>query len=242
MTRIAILTDIHGNLPALEAVIADAEAQGCTRFVNLGDSLSGPLWPAETANLLIDLDWPTIAGNHERQLLTIDRARMGASDAFASDALNDRHLQWLASLAPTLELSPDVLLCHGTPADDVEHFLHTVDGGTAREASEAETLERAGDRSEALILCGHTHLPRIVTLEDGRTIANPGSVGLQAYDDDHPVAYRVEVGDPCARYAIVDGMAVTLLAIDYDHEAAARRAEMNGSYDWAIALRTGRMA
>jgi len=242
MTRIAILTDIHGNLPALEAVIADAEAQGCTGFVNLGDSLSGPLWPAETANLLIDLDWPTIAGNHERQLLTIDRARMGASDAFARDALNDRHLQWLASLAPTLELSPDVLLCHGTPADDVEHFLHTVDGGTAREASEAETLERAGDRSEALILCGHTHLPRIVTLEDGRTIANPGSVGLQAYDDDHPVAYRVEVGDPCARYAIVDGMAVTLLAIDYDHEAAARRAEMNGSYDWAIALRTGRMA
>ena len=242
MTRLAVLTDIHGNLAALEAVIADAEAQGCTGFVNLGDSLSGPLWPAETADLLIERVWPTIAGNHERQLLTIDRARMGASDAFASDALNDRHLQWLASLAPTLELSPDVLLCHGTPADDVEHFLHTVDGGTAREASEAETLERAGDRSEALILCGHTHLPRIVTLEDGRTIANPGSVGLQAYDDDHPVAYRVEVGDPCARYAIVDGMAVTLLAIDYDHEAAARRAEMNGSYDWAIALRTGRMA
>jgi len=242
MTRLAVLTDIHGNLAALEAVIADAEAQGCTGFVNLGDSLSGPLWPAETADLLIERVWPTIAGNHERQLLTIDRARMGASDAFASDALNDRHLQWLASLAPTLELSPDVLLCHGTPGDDVEHFLHTVDGGTAREASEAETLERAGDRSEALILCGHTHLPRIVTLEDGRTIANPGSVGLQAYDDDHPVAYRVEVGDPCARYAIVDGMAVTLRAIDYDHEAAARRAEMNGSYDWAIALRTGRMA
>ena len=46
MTRIAVLTDIHGNLPALEAVIADAEAQGCAGFVNLGDSLSGPLWPA----------------------------------------------------------------------------------------------------------------------------------------------------------------------------------------------------
>jgi predicted phosphodiesterase len=242
MTRIAILTDIHGNLPALEAVIADAEAQGCTEFVNLGDSLSGPLWPAETADLLIDLDWPTIAGNHERQLLTVNRARMGASDAFARDVLSDRHLQWLASLPPTLHLSPDVLLCHGTPADDLEHFLHTVDGGSAREASEAETLERAGDRSEALILCGHTHLPRIVTLEDGRTIANPGSVGLQAYDDDHPISYRVEVGDPSARYAIVDGTAVTLCAIDYDHEAAARRGEMNGRDDWAIALRFGRMA
>jgi len=242
MTRLAVLTDIHGNLAALEAVIADAEAQGCIAFVNLGDSLSGPLWPAETADLLIERAWPTIAGNHERQLLTIDRARMGASDAFASDALNDRHFQWLASLPPTLELSPEVLLCHGTPADDLEHFLHTVDGGTVREATEAETLERAGDCSEALILCGHTHLPRIVTLEDGRTIANPGSVGLQAYDDNHPVDYRVEVGDPCARYAIVDGMALTLRAIDYDHIAAARRAEANGSAGWAVALRTGRMA
>jgi predicted phosphodiesterase len=242
MTLIAILTDIHGNLPALEAVIADAEAQGCTGFVNLGDSLSGPLWPAETADLLIDLDWPTIAGNHERQLLTIPRERMGVSDAFARDALSDRHLQWLAGLPPTLHLSPDVLLCHGTPADDLEHFLYTVDEGAAREATGAEMLERAGDRSEALILCGHTHLPRIVTLEDGRTIANPGSVGLQAYDDDHPVPYRVEVGDPRARYAIVDGTGVTLRAIDYDHAAAARRADANGSAGWAVALRSGRMA
>jgi predicted phosphodiesterase len=242
MSRIAILTDIHGNLPALEAVIADAEAQGCTRFANLGDSLSGPLWPAETADLLIARDWPTIAGNHERQLLTFDRARMGASDAFARDGLNDGHLQWLASLPPTLDLSREVLLCHGTPTDDLEHFLHTVDGGTAREARDSEIRDRAGDRLAAMILCGHTHLPRIVALEDGRVIANPGSVGLQAYDDDHPSPYRVENGDPLARYAILDGTDVTLRAIAYDHETAARRADSNGSAAWANALRTGRMA
>jgi predicted phosphodiesterase len=242
MTRLAVLTDIHGNLPALEAVIADAEAQGCTQFANLGDSLSGPLWPAETADLLIARDWPTIAGNHERQLLTFDRARMGVSDAFARQALNDGHLQWLASLPPTLDLSPEVLLCHGTPTDDLEHFLHTVENGVTREASDAEIRDRAGDRGEALILCGHTHLPRVLTLADGRTIANPGSVGLQAYDDDHPSPYRVENGDPCGRYAIVDGPAVTLRAIDYDREAAARRADMNGRPDWTVALRTGRMA
>ena len=66
MTRYAILSDIHGNLPALEAVVADAEAQGCDIFVNLGDTLSGPLWPRETAEYLMARDWPTIAGNHER--------------------------------------------------------------------------------------------------------------------------------------------------------------------------------
>ncbi|WP_296611354.1 metallophosphoesterase family protein [Sphingomonas sp.] len=242
MSRIAVLTDIHGNLPALEAVIADAQAQGCGAFVNLGDSLSGPLWPAETADRLIALDWPTIAGNHERQLLTIDRARMGASDAFARDTLSDRHLQWLAALPPTLHLSPDMLLCHGTPTNDLEHFLYTVEGGRAREATDAELRERAGDRNGSLILCGHTHLPRVARLADGRTIANPGSVGLQAYDDDHPMPYRVEMGDPLARYAIVEGTEVTLRSIGYDHEAAARRADANGSAGWAVALRTGRMA
>ena len=242
MTRIAVLTDIHGNLPALEAVIADAEAQGCTRFANLGDSLSGPLWPAETADLLIARDWPTIAGNHERQLLTVDRARMNASDGFARDALEDRHLSWLASLPPTLDWSPDILLCHGTPTDDLEHFLHTVEHGGVRDASDAELLDRAGDHHQAIILCGHTHVPRVVTLADGRVVANPGSVGLQAYDDDHPEPYRVENGDSRARYAIVDGKEVTLRAVDYDHELAARRADANGRPDWAIALRTGRMA
>lgn len=242
MTRLAVLTDIHGNLPALEAVIADAEAQGCTRFANLGDSLSGPLWPAETADLLIARDWPTIAGNHERQLLTVDRARMNASDAFARDALEDRHLSWLASLPPTLDWSPDILLCHGTPTDDLEHFLHTVEHGGVRDASDIELLDRAGEHHQAVILCGHTHVPRVMTLADGRTVANPGSVGLQAYDDDHPEPYRVENGDPFARYAIVDGTEVTLRAVDYDHELAARRADANGRPDWAIGLRTGRMA
>lgn len=241
MTGVAILSDIHGNLPALEAVIADAEAQGCTHFANLGDSLSGPLWPVETANLLMARDWPTIAGNHERQLLTLDRARMNASDAFTRDRLEERHLAWLAALPPTLTLSPEMLLCHGTPTDDLRHFLHTVENGGVRDATAAEIEERAGDSHAKLILCGHTHVPRVAALADGRVIANPGSVGLQAYDDDHPEPYRVEVGDPLARYAVIEDGRVELRAIGYDHEAAARQAAHNGRPDWASALRTGYM-
>ncbi len=242
MERVAILTDIHGNLPALEAVIADAEAQGCTIFANLGDSLSGPLWPVETADLLMARGWATIAGNHERQLLTLDRARMGASDAFTRDRLAERHLAWLADLPPTLSLGSDVLLCHGTPASDLEHFLHTVERGGVREASDAEIHDRAGDRPETLILCGHTHLPRLVTLPDGRIVANPGSVGLQAYDDDHSEPYRVESGDPGACYAIIDGTDVSFRCVAYDHESAARRAQQNAQPGWASGLRSGRMS
>ena len=68
--RIAIVTDIHGNLPALEAVAADIKRQGADLIVNLGDSLSGPLLPLETAQYLMSAGWLSLAGNHERQVLT----------------------------------------------------------------------------------------------------------------------------------------------------------------------------
>ena len=67
--RIAFVTDIHGNLAALEAVVADCTRRAVSRVVNLGDSLSGPLLPAETADDLMSRDWFHLAGNHERQIL-----------------------------------------------------------------------------------------------------------------------------------------------------------------------------
>ena len=133
MSRTAVLSDIHGNLPALEAVVADAEARGCTGFLNLGDTLSGPLWPAETADFLIARDWPTIAGNHERQLLHLAPERMNASDAFTRPLLSEAQLAWLAALPATLALD-GVYLCHGTPASDVENFLETVEPSGLRRA------------------------------------------------------------------------------------------------------------
>ena len=74
--KLAAISDIHGNLPALDAVLADIAAQGAEQIVNLGDILSGPLWAAATADRLIALNLPTIAGNHERQLLTQARERV----------------------------------------------------------------------------------------------------------------------------------------------------------------------
>ena len=83
----AIVSDIHGNLPALQAVLADARECGATALLNLGDICSGPLWPKETLALLMPLELLTIAGNHERQMLAPDRHRMGPSDRFAVERL-----------------------------------------------------------------------------------------------------------------------------------------------------------
>ena len=80
--RIAAISDIHGNLGALDAVLDDIARRGVDVTVNLGDIVSGHLQPRATAQRLMALDLPTIRGNHERQVLG-DPARMGASDAFA---------------------------------------------------------------------------------------------------------------------------------------------------------------
>jgi predicted phosphodiesterase len=239
MSRIAVLSDIHGNLPALEAVIADAAARGCTRFLNLGDILSGPLWPAETADFLMARNWPTIAGNHERQLLQLAPERMNASDAFTRPLLSDAQLRWMGELPATLALD-DLFLCHGTPTSDVENFLETIEPAGLRRATEAEVSARLGARSERLTLCGHSHIAGAQRLGDGRSVANPGSVGLQAFHEDQPWPYSVEAGDPDARYAVLDGAALTFHTVPYDHAAAAAKAEREGRGDWARGLSTGR--
>jgi predicted phosphodiesterase len=243
--RIAAISDIHGNLAALEAVLADIAKRGADVTVNLGDILSGPLQPAATADRLMVLDMPTVAGNHERQVLTHAPERMGESDRYACDHISALHRAWLRSLPSTLRLAPDVLLVHGTPLSDLVYWMETVDERGQRPATYAEVLERAGDASASLILCGHTHVPRSVMLDDGRLIVNPGSVGLQAYEDVHPHPHRAENGTPHARYAIVErrggAWQVEQIAVPYDWHAASAKAAAHGRPDWAHALATGRM-
>lgn len=238
---LAILSDIHGNLPALEAVVADAEAQGCSAFVNLGDALSGPLWPAETADYLMAKHWPTISGNHERQLVTQKSENMGASDAYALSRLSARHMAWASALPATLDLGDGVFLCHGTPGSDLDYLLEDVGPEGVRAATPAEIADRIGNYTYPLIFCGHSHIPRRVELGDGRAVANPGSVGLPAYSSDWPVDHVMETGTAQARYAILERGEIRLRAIDYDHAAAAVQADRNGRPDWAYPLRHGRM-
>ena len=267
-SRIAIVSDIHGNLPALEAVWAEIERAAPALVVNLGDIASGPLWPQETVRWLMAREaaepqrWRTIAGNHERQALAPDVACMGASDAYAARALGAPERAWLAALPATQRLADDVLLCHGTPASDLVYFMETVTPGFGvdgqrglRAASATELTTRAAEKpagetrsglAAALILCGHTHVPRAMAVPGGPLVVNPGSVGLQAYDDDHPFPHVVENGSPEARWALVErdrhgGWHVQLRITPYDWRPVAARAEANGRGDWADALATGFM-
>ncbi|MDE3196096.1 MAG: metallophosphoesterase family protein [Acidobacteriota bacterium] len=226
MTRFAAVADVHGNRWALEAAAEDIEREGIRDVLNLGDHLSGPLDVDGTAQLLMRLDWPGVSGNQDREL-----AEAGSP-----------HSAWLASFPLTREL-PGILMFHGTPAADNVYLPETVHPGGVSLATSAEIAARLGSVEPPLLLCGHTHIPRVVHC--GRhLIVNPGSVGLQAYADDAPLPHLMETGSPHARYAILEAdgadWRVDLRTIRYDWESAARFAARNQREDWAFRLRTGR--
>ncbi len=258
--KIAVISDIHGNLPALQAVLADIDREGVDIIINPGDTLGGPLASAATADLLMARRIPMIAGNHERQLLTLPPERLSRSDACTASEITPAHRAWLASAPPTRWLSDQVFVCHGTPSSDLHYWLETVtdDFGQhgsrgVRAASQAEIASRLGTGAHTracLIICGHTHVPRVAVVASpdtlqSITIVNPGSVGLPAYDDAHPFVHHIETGSPHARYAMVRqtaaGWSADLRCVAYDFEPMAQLAEQRGRADWAIALRTGRM-
>ena len=258
--KIAILSDIHGNLPALQAVLAEIDALGVDSIINVGDTLGGPLESARTADLLMSRRIPMIAGNHERQLLTLPPDKLNRSDACTASEISIVQRDWLASAPPTLWLANGVFVCHGTPHSDLHYWLETVSADFGqhnstgvRAATQAEVLERLGTgphTAASLIICGHTHVPRVanvVSTTGGHsiTIANPGSVGLPAYDDVHPFKHYIETGSPHARYAVATqtsrGWQIDLRRVPYDFESMALLAESRQRPDWAKALRTGCM-
>ncbi len=239
--RIAVIADIHGNIRAFEAVRADLTRRSPDIVVNLGDHVSGPLQAAATANLLMSETYTHIRGNHDRQLIDRPPAEMGPSDRAAHAQLNSRQLDWLANLPATRMLEEDILLCHGSPHNDLEYLLEEVNGDRVQLAASDRIQARLGGVRASLVLCGHSHIPRTVLLPGGVWIVNPGSVGLPAYDA--PSLHYVETGSPHARYAVIDwspkAVTVDFIALDYDWESASREAVRADRPDWAHALATG---
>ena len=236
--RIAVVSDIHGNLPALLAVVADFTRRGIDQVVNLGDSLSGPLLPRETAQyLMAQPHWIHLAGNHERQILSLYE-KSSSVDIYAHAQLTSVELAWIATLPFVRSLNEEVLLCHGTPTSDVTSLLENA----AQAATPAEIEIRLGAVSASLILCGHTHVPRSVRSQ-GKLIVNPGSVGHPAFRDNYPYPHAIQSGSPDARYAIVekhgDDWVSSLFSVPYQHQAMAALARTNQRPDWEHILLTG---
>ncbi|MCJ9706112.1 MULTISPECIES: metallophosphoesterase [unclassified Bradyrhizobium] len=240
--KFAAIADVHGNRPALEAVLADIAMLGIDEVVNLGDHVSGPLEAAATADLLIARGFPSVRGDQDRILVELWQAGGSARSDFRQ--LDRRHFEWLASMPATLMYKERVLLCHASPTNDAAFWLDTItaDGSVRASPIEAVEVDAAGINAE-IILCGHTHIARVVRFRDGRLAVNPGSVGLPGYDGKSPVPYVVEVGTPHACYAILEhagaGWSATIRYVPYDPSAMAALARSKGMPGWASAIATG---
>ena len=189
--RYAVVSDIHSNLPALEAVLDDAQKIGFDALVCLGDIVGYGPNPNECIELLQQFPHTIIAGNHDwgaigkADLLIFNRdARLALN--WTQGELTPEHREFLSSLPTTLPLNEDVLLSHGSPRKPVWEYL--VESTAAQDNFKDFDFE--------LALVGHTHLPRIfelnsaekvqlkvpevqsrLSLEGHRLIVNPGSVG-----------------------------------------------------------------
>ena len=185
MTRLAVLADVHGNMPALEAVIEDIESHGVDEVLVGGDLVGrGPEGSLVTRRIR-ELGWPSIRGNHEEYVLTFRKgevpadwleAKEWAAARWMADELSDDDAAFLEKLpfSMTSHETPNVRLVHGSP-------VATNDGiGPWTSAGEMEA--HVNSIRESLLVCGHTHRPLDRQFSSGR-IVNVGSVGLPFNQD-----------------------------------------------------------
>lgn len=220
---LAVLYDFHGNLPALDAVLADAEQAGATRYVLGGDYAAFGAWPAQTVRRLQSLgDATWIAGNHERWLAgdTHDVPPgpvVRPAIAVQAHDLDADTIARLTSLPATTTTSDGAtLFCHASPRSDMASFAPNV---------EPDDRDRLGDVAPATrVVFGHTHLQFRRAGPGGVELVNPGSVGLPL-DGDRRAAYAT----------ISDDGELTLRRVDYDHELAIA-ALLDRGEQWATVI------
>lgn len=208
---VAVLSDIHGVLPALEAVLAEPDVRSAERIVLTGDILAGPQ-PVEVFATLSALGeravW--VRGNAERESVEIARHGKALPEIpvaeWAAAQLSAEQLDWLEALPTTARLPVDglgeVLFCHATPRDDEEVVL--VDSRPARWAEVLAGL----DPAVRTVVCGHTHMP-FVRLTHGVMVVNSGSIGMP-------------YGRKGAPWVLL-GPGITLRHTEFDYDAAVAR-------------------
>ncbi len=244
--KIALLSDIHSNYFALEAVIADIKQRGADLIVNLGDSLYGPILPGATYDLLMSYDFISIRGNQDRQIYEASREEISSNPTmeYIINDIGQEAIDWMKSLPFDKQLNDKIYLCHGTPGSDLVYLLEDIKSGSPQLRSDNEIMKLLDGQSSEVICCAHTHIPRTVMLKSGQLIVNSGSAGLPAYTDDEPLLHSMENYSPHASFTIIEenkfGWKVEHLKIPYNYKKAAEEAKKHKHEDWANFLTTGR--
>jgi len=238
MQSVTIFGDIHGNLPALEAVLTDIEAHDPTLLYCLGDLVGYGTFPNEVISIIRERNIPTLMGNYDQGVGNSSNDCGCAYTNKVAEALGKRSIAWtnkyttddnklfLRKLESKFSMQLDrlrVQLVHGSPRKINEYLF---------EDRPDATIERLLDMADAdVLVCGHTHIPYHRVLPSGRHIVNAGSVG------------KPKDGNPQACYAALEAtgnnLLVTFRHVSYDIERAAKAIEASDMpHEYAEILRT----
>ena len=224
MPRIAVISDIHGNVAALEAVMADLERLAPDEVLVGGDLVGRGPEGAEVVRRIAATGWATIRGNHEEYLLEFRRGEVpgdwlhGAEWSAArwmATELGETEAAWIEGLpfSAASRLAPGLRLVHGTPSSTRE--------GIGPWLSDERLAAHLAEVEESLLVCAHTHRP-LQRLVDGGLVVNVGSVGLP-FNRDRRAQYAVfEPGGEGG------GWRVELRQVDYDLERTFEVYERSG--------------
>jgi predicted phosphodiesterase len=248
MGRVAVISDIHGNGVALDAVLADWSQRGGGGVVCLGDATGGGPQPGQVLSRLRELECRVIRGNADDWLLSglpepsadADTEALEEIVAWARERLSGEDRAFLSGLPRTLEIALDetarLLAFHGTPRGTTERLLHTF--------PDSVLAERLGDPTAAVLAGGHTHL-QSARGHRGALLLNPGSVGVPVRNEpiERWLPQDVEWLPSHAEYALVESergaLAVTLVRVPVEPDAVRRAAERSGmphARRWAALL------
>jgi predicted phosphodiesterase len=234
--RIAIVSDIHDNLTAFEAVLADLRETSPDLILHGGDLVSGGSSPAEVVDRVRDLGWRGVFGNTDEAIARPETLEQFASQspapqslwdavremaAFTRDAVGEERIAWLAAL-PRVIIHPPLALVHASPASAWR--------SPPADATDAELEAAYLPLGQAIAVYGHIHQPFVRSVA-GLTVINTGSVS-QSFD-----------GDPRASYLLIDNGTPTIRRVEYDLEREINALAASGlpQADWmARTLRAAR--
>lgn len=205
--RIAVISDIHGNLVALDAVLDDLSSDHYDELICLGDVATNGPRPRECLNRIRDINCPVIMGNTDARLIGTEPApikKPGSAhpmldiEMWCREQMTDPDLDFLRTFQPTIEVSlvgtSGILFFHGSPRHYEDYIVSTTDEG--------DLADMIADTTAAVLVGGHTHL-QMLRRKNGKTIVNAGAVGRALLRD--PLDARDSfIVAPWAEYAVID--------------------------------------
>lgn len=222
--RIAVIADIHGNYPALEAVLADITVQEVDEVIVAGDAINAAPFPREVMDTIHQQQWRMVLGNHEQYMLDCRDPECDEyprdswlSFHWTADHMTDADLDFFRNLPESIAVTDDLIIMHGSPG--------RVNWGVLPSTPDRYLEEQYGKLPHHYIVTAHTHVPQVIHWRD-KTIINPGSVGM-SFDGNTAASYMILT-------QVENRFIIQNRRVNYDVELVVKAAQERGFLDTDI--------